>query len=40
MCFSRQDVDGRQEYYDELYDMVKHLYNYPSVALWTPFNEG
>ncbi|MDD3217771.1 MAG: glycoside hydrolase family 2 TIM barrel-domain containing protein [Lachnospiraceae bacterium] len=38
--FSRQDVDGRQEYYDELYDMVKHLYNYPSVALWTPFNEG
>ncbi len=38
--FKRQDPEGRKQYYQELEDMVSHLYNFPSVAVWVPFNEG
>lgn len=38
--FSRQDPEGREEYRRELAEMVRHLYNSPSVVVWTAFNEG
>ncbi len=38
--FGRTDLRGREEYARELDETVKHLYNSPCVALWTPFNEG
>ena len=37
---SRTDEDGRQEYIYELRDMIKTLYNHPSIVTWVPFNEG
>lgn len=37
---SRTDEDGRQEYICELRDMIKALYNHPSIVTWVPFNEG
>ena len=37
---SRTDEDGRQEYICELRDMIKNLYNHPSLVTWVPFNEG
>lgn len=38
--FARKDSDGRNQYYKDLEGMVKQLYNYPSIAVWVPFNEG
>ena len=38
--FGRLDERGRQEYYTNLKRMIEHLYNVPSIVLWTPFNEG
>ncbi len=38
--FRREDAEGRQQYYEDLSGMVSALYNYPSIAVWTPFNEG
>jgi hypothetical protein len=38
--FSREDVRGREAFRRELFETVHLLYNSPSVALWTPFNEG
>lgn len=38
--FARKNELGRKEYYRELKDMIRHLYNYPSIAAWVPFNEG
>ena len=37
---SRTDEDGRQEYIDDIRDMIKTLYNHPSIVTWVPFNEG
>lgn len=37
---ARRDADGRAQFIEELEDMVRLLYNYPCIALWTPFNEG
>ena len=37
---SRTDPDGRQEYIDDIRNMVRTLYNHPSVVTWIPFNEG
>ena len=37
---SRTDVFGRQEYIDNIRDMVRTLYNHPSIVTWVPFNEG
>ena len=37
---SRTDEDGRQEYIDDIRDMIKTLYNHPSIVTWIPFNEG
>lgn len=38
--FKREDEEGRKQYYSDLTDMIKTLYNYPSIAVWIPFNEG
>lgn len=38
--FRREDAEGRRQYYEDLSGMVSLLYNYPSLAVWTPFNEG
>ncbi len=38
--FKRQDAEGRAEYYTELEEMIRHLYNCPSIVMWVPFNEG
>lgn len=38
--FHRTDKEGRDLYYQELNEIVNHLYNCPCIALWVPFNEG
>ncbi|MCB6611000.1 sugar-binding domain-containing protein [[Clostridium] symbiosum] len=38
--FRRKDREGREQYYTDLDGMVRTLYNYPSIAVWVPFNEG
>ncbi len=38
--FARKDKEGREEFYRESEEMINLLYNVPSLALWTPMNEG
>ncbi|MFA5660457.1 MAG: glycoside hydrolase family 2 TIM barrel-domain containing protein [Bacilli bacterium] len=38
--FGRQDAAGRQDFYEQSKRTIHHLYNYPSIVLWTVFNEG
>lgn len=38
--YSRKDEENRRLYYSEMKEAVEQLYNVPSIALWTPFNEG
>ena len=38
--FGREDAKGRRQYYIELDEMINHLYNVVSIAMWVPFNEG
>lgn len=38
--FARRDETGRKQYYEDLRGMVEQLYNFPSIAVWVPFNEG
>jgi len=38
--FKRRDKAGRKQYYEDLQGMIRHLYHYPSIAAWVPFNEG
>lgn len=38
--FGRTDEAGRKQYDIDLENMVTTLYNYPSIAMWIPFNEG
>lgn len=38
--YARSDEQGRRLYYQEMDEVVDQLYNCPSIALWTPFNEG
>ncbi|MDE5991136.1 MAG: glycoside hydrolase family 2 [Clostridia bacterium] len=38
--YARSDEEGRRLYYQEMDEVVDQLYNCPSIALWTPFNEG
>jgi len=38
--FARDDKEGREQFWREMEGMVELLYNYPCIALWTPFNEG
>jgi len=36
----RGQAQSRQDYQEELQAMVDHLYNFPCIGIWTPFNEG
>ena len=38
--YARTDASGREEYFKDSAEMIEHLYNVPSLALWTPFNEA
>jgi beta-galactosidase/beta-glucuronidase len=38
--FGRQDSHNRDNYKKELLEMVDWLYNFPSIAVWVPFNES
>lgn len=38
--FAREDEAGRRQYYAELDEMLRHLYNCTCIAMWVPFNEG
>lgn len=38
--FSRKSPKSREEYMTETKEMVELLYNYPSIVMWVPFNEG
>ena len=38
--FGRADEAGRAQYGTDLRGLVRHLYNYPCIAVWVPFNEG
>ena len=38
--YARKDKVGKELYYKEMDEVVAQLYNCPSIALWTPFNEG
>lgn len=38
--FARREEKGRDEFREELLDMVSHLYNTPSIVTWVIFNEG
>ncbi len=38
--FGRTDEAGRDQFVQDLTDMVETLYNTVSLALWVPFNEG
>ena len=39
-CFGREDAAGRDQFVQDLHDTVELLYSTPSLAAWTPFNEG
>jgi beta-galactosidase/beta-glucuronidase len=36
----RDQPASRQDFHHELRDLVDHLYNFPCIAMWVPFNEG
>ena len=38
--FARSAPSGREQFMQELADMVRRLYNHPCIVLWVPFNEG
>lgn len=38
--YARTDEKGREEYFKDSEEMIDLLYNVPSLALWTPFNES
>ena len=37
---SRQDKEARDAFEEDCLEMIRVLYNVPSIGLWTPFNEG
>ena len=39
-AFGRENKAGREEFRQEVRDMVRTLYNCPCIAMWVPFNEG
>jgi hypothetical protein len=36
----REELASRQDFRRELQELVDHLYNYPCIGMWVPFNEG
>lgn len=39
-AFKREKPEWREEFKQELWDMIDNLYNYVSICCWVPFNEG
>ncbi|MCI8464285.1 MAG: hypothetical protein HFI63_00260 [Lachnospiraceae bacterium] len=37
---SRREKEGREQFYREMRETVRALYNFPSIVAWVPFNEG
>ena len=37
---SRREKEGRRQFYREMRDAVRTLFNHPSIVCWVPFNEG
>jgi beta-galactosidase/beta-glucuronidase len=35
-----RNTEDKQNYYNELSSMINSLYNFPSIIVWVPFNEG
>ena len=40
LMFSRTNKEGREEAKKEFEEIIKYLFNHPSIVLWTIFNEG
>lgn len=38
--FHRDKPEWREQFKDELFQMLDHLYSYPCIGCWVPFNEG
>ena len=38
--FSRDKLEWRAKFEEELFEIIDSLYNYPSICCWVPFNEG
>ena len=38
--FLRDNEDGRNDFVREVRQTIRQLYNFPSIVLWVPFNEG
>jgi beta-galactosidase/beta-glucuronidase len=36
----RADPASREDFQRELQELVEHLYNFPCIGMWVPFNEG
>jgi beta-galactosidase/beta-glucuronidase len=36
----REDPASRDDFLRELQELVEHLYNFPCIGMWVPFNEG
>ncbi len=39
-AFSREKPEWREQFKEELFDMIDNLYNFPCIGCWVPFNEG
>ena len=39
-CAGREDPACREDFRRELQELVEHLYNFPCIGMWVPFNEG
>ncbi len=38
--FGREDPENREEYRQELKELIDSLYHFPCIAVWVPFNES
>ena len=38
--FAREKLEWRNQFEEELFEMMDALHNYPSIGCWVPFNEG
>ncbi len=39
-AFSREKPEWREQFKEELFEMIDNLYNFPCIGCWVPFNEG
>ncbi len=38
--FNRDKLEWREQFKAELFEVIDHLYNFPCIGTWVPFNEG